>query len=209
MAGEDRAADQGARAQGRREEGLAMSSPLPGIFAAAANPLSALRSFGKRLDATARNAAKLVRYGCLETDDESSPYEIVASHRVYKLRRYFPDDLPKDVPPILLVHPVMFTAEVWDVSARTSAVLALHNAGIDVWAIDFGRPENEPGGLQRTLTDHVIAVSEAVEEVGKITGRDVVLSGYSQGGMFSYQAAAYRRGLGIDSVVTFGSTVDT
>jgi putative long chain acyl-CoA synthase len=186
-----------------------MNSPVAGIFAAAANPLSALHSFGKRMDATARNAAELIRYGGLETDEESSPYEIVASHRVYKLRRYFPDDLPEDVPAILLVHPVMFTAEVWDVAARTSAVLALHNAGIDVWAIDFGRPENEPGGLQRTLTDHVIAVSEAVEEVGKISGRDVVLSGYSQGGMFSYQAAAYRRGLGIDSLVTFGSTVDT
>ena len=41
------------------------------------------------------------------------------------------------------------------------------------------------------------------------TGRDVHLAGYSQGGMFCYQAAAYLRGEGIDSVITFGSPVDT
>jgi putative long chain acyl-CoA synthase len=161
------------------------------------------------MEATARSAAELVRYGGLQTDEESSPYEVVASHPMYKLRHYFPADAPGDLPAILLVHPLMFTADVWDVSARTSAVLALHNSGVDAWAVDFGRPEKEPGGLRRTLTDHVIAVSNAVDEVREMTGRDVVLSGYSQGGMFSYQAAAYRRGEGVDSLVTFGSSVDT
>src|SRR2546430_2713811 len=43
----------------------------------------------------------------------------------------------------------------------------------------------------------------------ELAGRDVHLGGYSQGGMFCYQAAAYRRGEGIDSVITFGSPVDT
>ena len=41
------------------------------------------------------------------------------------------------------------------------------------------------------------------------TGRDVHLAGYSQGGMFCYQAAAYRRNDGLASLVTFGSPVDT
>jgi putative long chain acyl-CoA synthase len=48
-----------------------------------------------------------------------------------------------------------------------------------------------------------------VERVNEATGRSVVLGGYSQGGMFAYQTAAYRRGKGIDSLVTFGSPVDT
>ena len=75
--------------------------------------------------------------------------------------------------------------------------------------VDFGAPEREEGGLERTLADHVVAVCEAVERVREATGRDVHLAGYSQGGMFCYQAAAYLRGEGIDTVITFGSPVDT
>ena len=65
--------------------------------------------------------------------------------------------------------------------------------------VDFGAPEREEGGLERTLTDHVLAVSDAIERVREETGRDVHLGGYSQGGMFCYQAAAYLRGEGIDT----------
>ena len=60
-----------------------------------------------------------------------------------------------------------------------------------------------------TLADHVLAVSAAVDEVREITGRDVHLGGYSQGGMFCYQVAAYRRSKGLASLITFGSPVDT
>ena len=55
----------------------------------------------------------------------------------------------------------------------------------------------------------MLAVSDAIDRVVAATGQDVVLAGYSQGGMFAYQAAAFRRGKGIDSLVTFGSPVDT
>src|SRR5690606_27504737 len=41
-----------------------------------------------------------------------------------------------------------------------------------------------------------------------LTGRKVHLAGYSQGGMFCYQAAAYRRAADLESVITFGSPVD-
>ncbi len=44
--------------------------------------------------------------------------------------------------------------------------------------------------MERTLDDHVRAVADAVEIVRRTTGRDVHLAGYSQGGMFCYQAAA-------------------
>src|SRR5690606_9298711 len=61
---------------------------------------------------------------------------------------------------------------------------------------------------ERTLTDHVVAVSEVVDLVTAATGRSVHLGGYSQGGMFCYQAAAYRRSRDLESVVTFGAPVD-
>src|SRR4051794_32739014 len=66
----------------------------------------------RRTEATARNATEWLRYGGLATDDESSPYEILGRHRLFKLRRYFADQVPEGVPPLVLVHPVMFTAEV-------------------------------------------------------------------------------------------------
>ena len=53
-----------------------------------------------------------------------------------------------------------------------------------------------------------MAVTEAVGRVRRSTGADVHVAGYSQGGMFCYQTAAYLRGEGIDTVITFGSPVD-
>src|SRR5687768_7904033 len=88
---------------------------------------------------------------------------------------------------------MMLATEVWDVSPSSTAVGSLHEHGVDPWVVDFGAPEREEGGLTRTLTDHVLAVSDAVDRVREATGRDIHLVGYSQGGMFCYQAAAYRR----------------
>ena len=45
--------------------------------------------------------------------------------------------------------------------------------------------------------------------VKETTGNDVHLAGYSQGGMFAYQTAAYRRSKDIASIIAFGSPVDT
>ena len=164
-----------------------------------------------RLGAAAQNALEVARFGGLNTDEEPSPYEVVSEHRVYRLRHYHAATDGKGTagPPILLVPPMMLAAEVYDVSPATSAVSILHEHGADPWVVDFGAPEREEGGLERTLADHVVAVSDAVDRVRSATGRDVHLAGYSQGGMFCYQTAAYRRGAGLSSLVTFGSPVDT
>ena len=109
---------------------------------------------------------------------------------------------------MILVPPLMLSAEVYDVSPAASAVRILREHGADPWVVDFGSPEREEGGLERNLADHVVAVGDAIERVRGACGRDVHLAGYSQGGMFCYQAAAYRRNEGIASVITFGSPVD-
>jgi len=62
--------------------------------------------------------------------------------------------------------------------------------------------------MKRTLDDHIKAVSASIDWVREATGHDVHLVGYSQGGMFAYQTAAYRESEGIASLVTFGSPVD-
>ena len=135
-----------------------------------------------RLGAAAQNALEVARFGGLTTDEEPSPYEVLSEQRVYRLRRYYPDSSQQAAPPVLLVPPMMLAAEVYDVSPRTSAVTILREHGVDPWVVDFGAPEKEEGGLERTLADHVLAVSEAVDRVRAHTGRDVHLAGYSQGG---------------------------
>ncbi len=162
-----------------------------------------------RLGAAAQNALEVARFGGLASDEEPSPYEVVSEQLVYRLRHYHPGSAKRPGPPVLLVPPLMLAAEVYDVSARTSAVTLLREHGVDPWVVDFGAPEREKGGLERTLADHVIAVSDAVDRVRRETGADVNLGGYSQGGMFCYQVAAYRRNDGLASLVTFGSPVDT
>ncbi len=53
-----------------------------------------------------------------------------------------------------------------------------------------------------------MALVGVISSPTKHTGSDVHLAGYSQGGMFAYQAAAFRRCKGIASLITFGSPVE-
>ena len=132
---------------------------------------------------------------------------------MYKLRRYFPPDnrpgKAKAGPPVLMVHPMMMSANMWDVTREDGAVGILHAAGLDTWVIDYGSPDEVEGGMERTLTDHIVALSQAIDTIKDLTGQSVHVAGYSQGGMFSYQTAAYRRSKDVASVVAFGSPVDT
>ena len=175
--------------------------------------LSAITRPVGRLVATAQNGLEVLRYGGLETGTLPSPFQIVESVPMYRLRRYFPPDTRPGAeppgPPVLMVHPMMMSADMWDVTRDDGAVGILHSSGIDPWVIDFGEPDKVEGGMQRNLADHVVALSEAIDTVKETTGRDVHLAGYSQGGMFCYQTAAYRRSKDLASIVAFGAPVDT
>ena len=170
-----------------------------------------LRRLGRRVRrhvaASIANASELLRLGRL-APDYAAPYEVVDRDTHYRLRHYLSaDGDAKDVP-LLLVPPLMVTAEIYDVAPETSAVTALMARGIDVYVIDFGAPEREEGGMMRTLPDHVRAIDRAIDRLVTLTGRSIHLAGYSQGGMFAYQAAAYRRSRGIASIATYGAPVD-
>src|SRR5256885_732419 len=88
---------------------------------------------------------------------------------MYRLRRYFPPDArpgaKRPGPPVLMVHPMMMSADMWDVTRDDGAVGILHNAGIDPWVIDFGSPDKVDGGMDRNLADHVVALSEAIDTI--------------------------------------------
>jgi len=167
-----------------------------------------LAGLWRNLTKGAQNALEIARVGRL-APEVRVPFDVVRRERVYKLRRY--QRSPATAPlaaPVLLVPPLMLIAEIYDMDPTTSTVSVLMAAGIDTWLVDFGTPEDEEGGLDRTLDDHVRAVSHAIDQVRAATGQDVHLAGYSQGGMFCYQTAAFRRSEGIKSLLTFGSPVD-
>ena len=175
--------------------------------------LSALTKPVGRLVATAQNGLEVLRYGGLETGAVPSPFQIIHSTPMYRLRRHFrrmpgPERSRPDRP-VVMVHPMMMSANMWDVTRDDGAVGILHKAGIDPWVIDFGSPDKVEGGMERNLADHVVALSDAIDIVKEVTGCDVHLAGYSQGGMFCYQAAAYRRSKDLASIIAFGAPVDT
>ncbi|CAN5425546.1 acyl-CoA synthetase [soil metagenome] len=166
----------------------------------------------ERLVATAQNGLEVLRLGGLETGSAPSPFPIVESVPMYELRRYFPpDSRPGKAlvgPPVLMVHPMMMSANMFDVTREDGAAGILHFAGLDPWVIDFGEPDKVEGGMRRTLADHIVALNEAIDTIKKTTGQDIHLAGYSQGGMFCYQAAALRHSKDLASIVTFGAPVD-
>ncbi|EGD56016.1 AMP-binding protein [Gordonia neofelifaecis] len=161
-----------------------------------------------RIVATAQNGLEVIRMGGLDTGTEPTPYKVVETEKMYRLRRYFPDDPGDGYAHIILIPPMMVSANVYDVTQQNGAVSVLYRHKVIPWVVDFGSPDHEEGGMERTLTDHVVAISRVIDLVRSVVGRDVHLGGYSQGGMFAYQTAAYRRSEGLASVVTFGSPVD-
>lgn len=168
--------------------------------------MGAFSRFMRRTANSSRNVLELVRAGRLG-QPYGAPYQIVDEGQHHKLRRYetCPDE---GAPAVLLVPPLMVTSEVYDIEEDLSAVAILGRHGVAPYVVDFGAPERATGGMSRTLDDHVLAVVRSIELIVKTTGRPVHLAGYSQGGMFAYQAASYLRSEGIASVITFGSPVD-
>lgn len=167
------------------------------------------RKSARRVAAATHNALELIQTGRL-TEPYSAAYDVLHTDSRYTLRRYQGTlaAQKRTSAPLLLVPPLMLTAEIYDIAADLSAAAVLVREGIDVWVTDFRAPEDEDDGLSRTLDDHIMAVSDAIDRVCDITGQKVHLGGYSQGGMFAYQTAAFRRSKDIASVITFGSPVD-
>ena len=192
------------------------SSPPWTTPAAAAGP--SLRQRARRAQSGLLNIAKLVS-GNRFTQPYRTNYVVVQATRLYALRHYQPAATPTSPGPgrstVLLVPPLMLTAEVYDIAPELSLALWLCSQGHDVWLIDFGIPgqpaphSGSPEPIyEKDLVDHIVALSEAIDEVLARGAPGVHLLGYSQGGMFAYQAAAYRRCKGVASVISMGSPVD-
>lgn len=170
----------------------------------------AWRSGIKQVRKGARNMLDILRHGRIGAPYHAS-YDVMQRGENHTLRRYIagsPETATRQGEPVLLVPPLMVTSEVYDISPELSAVTFLEEHDLDVWVVDFGAPERMEGGMERDLDDHILAVADSIAFIREQTGKDVHMLGYSQGGLFAYQAAAYVRSEGLASIVTFGSPVD-
>src|SRR5258706_13514761 len=89
----------------------------------------------RRVGLAWQNALEIARAGRLAAP-YGAPFEVVHEERVYRLRRY--PRAPAEpgtrlvAAPLVLVPPLMVTAEVYDISPDVSAVAFLQPARVDV-----------------------------------------------------------------------------
>jgi len=160
-----------------------------------------------RLSSALKNASALARFGRLEPR-RGTLYSVPHETPIYRLRCYDVNKSRKTLTPVILVPPLMMSSDVFDVSKKISAVDYLTNQGFSVWLVDFGEPAEQEGGLHRDMSDHVVALNDAIEFVYAQQRKPVHLAGYCQGGIFCYLAVAYRKSRNIGSVITFAAPVN-
>ncbi len=121
--------------------------------------------------------AKLVS-GNRFTPPYQTPHVVVQSTPLYSLRHYGPaESQPASEPAtppqrtgatVLLVPPLMVTAEVYDMAPELSLLLWLCERGHDVWLIDFRGEPGDEKAHEKDLADHILSVSAALDEVTRL-----------------------------------------
>ncbi len=160
-----------------------------------------------RISMALKNASFIARFGRLEPRT-GAVYYVANENANYRLRCYEIKQSNTKSVPVILVPPLMISANVYDMSTDSSAVTYLTALGYSVWVVDFGAPEHQEGGLERDFSDHILAVNDAIDHVSSTKSMPVHLGGYSQGGIFCYLATAYRSSADVASIFTFGSPVN-
>ena len=160
-----------------------------------------------RLSAAVKNASVIARFGRLQART-GTVYYVAHESANYRLRCYEIKKSSSKRIPIILVPPLMISADVYDMSHDSSTVTYLTEQGYSVWVVDFGSPEHQEGGLDRDFSDHILAVNDAIDYVYAKKQLPVHLGGYSQGGIFCYLATAYRNSANVASIFTFGAPVN-
>ncbi|MCF8607584.1 hypothetical protein L5I01_29935, partial [Gordonia sp. HY442] len=64
-----------------------------------------IRTAVERIVATTQNGLEVVRMGGLATGTEPAPFAVVETEKMFRLRRYFPDDPGTDAAHVILIPP--------------------------------------------------------------------------------------------------------
>ncbi|MCS7080112.1 MAG: alpha/beta fold hydrolase [Chloracidobacterium sp.] len=135
-------------------------------------------------------------------------YELLIDAPTLKLRRYLPLRRPRRRLPILLVPPLMVTADVFELHPKRSLARYLVEQGYEVFLLDYGKPQARD---RRLSLGRYIAhrVHQGVRLVKEATGcEELSLVGYCLGGIFANCYAALHPQAGIRNLVTIGTPTD-
>jgi polyhydroxyalkanoate synthase len=147
----------------------------------------------------ARNGVRYVR-GTNRPKVGASPRETVWQRGRAQLWRYRGGPVRYD-PPLLIVHSLVSRSYILDLRPGNSAVEYLVNAGVDVFMLDWGVPdERDADNGLATYVDEYLPL--AVDAVRRETGcTEVTMAGYCLGGVLAMLYAAGHDGAPVRNLI--------
>jgi polyhydroxyalkanoate synthase len=163
------------------------------------------RDVGRNL-LRARNGVKYVT-GIDRPKVGQTPRDVVWRRDKAELWHYRSDDVATRTP-VLIVMSLISRSYILDLYPGASFVAALRDAGLDVYLLDWGIPdEREAGNGLSTYVDEILpaAVDAVLDDSAQ---GDLNLIGYCYGGLLCLLLGAARPDLPVRSLVTMATPVD-
>lgn len=146
--------------------------------------LSAIRREAERSALRARNGIKLVTGRFPEPKRWITPHDVVWRHGRFSLMHYRSDHV-RYRPPLLIVYSLANKSYVLDLAPGNSFVGRLVDAGLDVYLLDWGVPDERDAS--NTLNTYASeGIGDAIRVVQRESGQgEVNLFGYCFGGVLA------------------------
>src|SRR3954451_21811948 len=175
----------------------------------APNPADLIARVKRDVERSALRARNGVRYvrGSHRPALGATPKDVVWRHGRAELWRYRNDDI-RYGPPVVIVHSLVSRSYILDLRPGHSLVEYLVGAGLDVFMLDWGAPdERDADNTLETYADLLLprALAAARRETGT---REVTLAGYCLGGIMAALYAAGHPGAPVRNLVLMATPLD-
>jgi polyhydroxyalkanoate synthase subunit PhaC len=177
-------------------------------MAPALNPADAIARVNREVERSllrARNGVRYVR-GTHRPQLGATPKDVVWRRGRAQLWRYRGE--PRYAPPVVIVHSLVSRSYILDLRPGNSTVEYLVGAGLDVFMLDWGVPdERDADNTLETYVDGYLP--RALAAVRRETGcDDVTLVGYCLGGVLAMLYAAGRPDAAVRNLVLMATPID-
>ena len=138
----------------------------------------------------------------------ATPKDVVWRRGRAQLWRYRRGPAVRYAPPVVIVHSLVSRSYILDLRPGSSMVEYLVNAGLDVFMLDWGVPDelDADNGLATYVDGYL---PRALAAVRRETGcRDVTLAGYCLGGLMAALYAAGRDDAAVRNLVLMATPID-
>jgi len=164
------------------------------------------RDVGRNL-LRARNGVKYVT-GIDKPQVGRTPKDVVWRRGKAELWHYRGDDEPTTRTPVLIVMSLISRSYILDLYPGASFVAALRDAGLDVYMLDWGIPDERDAanGLEHYVDDLLPAAIDAL--LADAGTEQLHIIGYCYGGLLSLLLGASYPDLPVASLITMATPVD-